>query len=351
MADAIPDLSEKVELAIAGTVYSGWTDVSVTRAIDHVTGSFRLTLSSKDNAAGSLLVIRPDDRCQLRIGGETVIDGWVDAVNPGIVPDDHSIQVEGRDKTADLADCSAIHKSGSWSNAKIEAIAADLVKPFGIKVTAKADTGAAIRKFVLQQGETVFAAIERLLRLRGLLAVASATGDLEIITVSSAAPVGTLALGVNIKSANGRHDHRERFSDYIVKGQAAGDDERHGKTVSQIRGEAKDSAVRRYRPLLLITEEQSDGASAATRAKYEAGVRAGRSRGADVEVAGWRVAAGGALWSVNSQVRLICAPAGFADDVLLIAGVTFSKNEGGTTTRLTLAPAGAFAQLPQKEAK
>lgn len=351
MADAVPDLSEKVELAIGGTVYGGWTDVSVTRAIDALTGSFSLSLSSKEDAAGALLAIRADDRCQLRIGGETVIDGWVDAVSPSIDPEQHGIRVEGRDKTADLADCSAIHKPGSWSNAKIEAIAAELTKPFGIKVTAKADTGAAIRKFALQQGETVFTALERLLRFRGLLMVTTAVGDLEIIAVSSGAPVGTLALGVNIKSASGRQDHRDRFSDYIVKGQAAGDDERHGKTVSQIKGEAKDNDVRRYRPLLLIAEEQSDGASAATRAKFEAGVRAGRSCGADVEVAGWRVAAGGALWSVNSQVRLICAPAGFADDVLLISGVTFSKNEGGTTTRLTLAPAGAFAQLPQKEAK
>lgn len=352
MADAaIPDLTERVELAIGGKLYAGWTSVSITVSLDDISGSFSLTLASKDDAAGEVLAIAPDDRCQLKIGGETVIDGWVDAVTPTI-GDGHSIVVEGRDRTADLADCSAIHKPGSWSNAKLEAIATDLAKPFGISVTAKVSTGAAIRKFAIQQGETVAAAIDRLLRFRGLIAIASATGDLEITTPDSGAPVATLALGINIKEATGRQDHRERYSDYVVKGQAAGDDDRHGKTVSQIKGEAKDADVRRYRPLLIMAEEQSDGASLKTRAAFEAGMRAGRSKGLDVTVAGWRIAAGGLLWRPNIQVRVQCAPARFADDVLLLATVQFTKDDkGGTAARLTLAPRGAFAQLAEKEGK
>ncbi len=347
----LPDLSERVELAIGGKLYAGWTDVRVTRAVDAMSGAFSLTLSCKDDPAGQLLEVAPDDRCQLRIGGEVVIDGWVDAVSPSIDAGSHGIQIEGRDKTGDLADCSAVHKPGSWSKAKVEQIAAELARPFDVTVTAKASTGAAIRSFALQQGETVAAALERLLRFRGLIAVPTASGDLEITTPEAGAPVATLELGVNIKSANGRHDHRERYSDYIVKGQARGDDERHGKTVSQIRGEARDVGVRRYRPLLVMAEEQSDGQSAQVRAKFEAGVRAGRSRGADIVVAGWRTAPGGALWRPNSRVRVKCPSVKIADEVMLIAAVTFSKNDGdGTTATITVAPPEAFAQLPEKEA-
>ena len=71
-ADAIPDLTETVELSIGGKRYGGWTQVSVTRAIDAMCGNFSLTLASKDDAAGATLTIAPDDRCELRIGGETV---------------------------------------------------------------------------------------------------------------------------------------------------------------------------------------------------------------------------------------------------------------------------------------
>lgn len=347
MADAI---SEKVELAIGGTLYSGWTEVSVARAIDAMCGAFRLTLSSKDDATGAPLAIAADDRCQLKIGGEIVIDGWVDAVSPAIDGESHQLSVEGRDKTADLVDCSAVHKPGSWRNVKLEVIAAELAKPFGVTVTAMVSTGAAISKFAVQQGETVAAALERLLRFRGLMAVPTASGDLQIMTPDAAAPVATLALGVNIKSAEGRTDHRERFSDYIVKGQAQGSDDKHGKTVSQIKGEAKDAAVRRYRPLLIMAEEQSDGASAIARAKFEAGVRAGRARGADISVLGWRATPGGALWRPNSRVKVQCAPIGMADEIMLIAAVTFTKSDGeGTIATLSVAPPEAFAQLAEKE--
>lgn len=348
MADG--GLSETVELAIGGRRFGGWTDITVQLALDAVSGAFSLTLASKEEAAGPLMSVEPDDRCKLMIGGETVIDGWVDAVLPGFDSTSHAIAVSGRDRTGDLADCSAIHKPGSWTNARLEEIAAALAAPFGVGVTAQASTGAAIRKFALQQGETVQSAIERLLRFRGLIAVAGASGDLVITTPSTAAPVATLATGVNIKSASGRKDHSERYSDYVVKAQAQGDDQRHGKASSQVRGEAKDSGVRRYRPLLIVAEEQGDGASAQTRARFEAGVRAGRARGVEIIVAGWRIAAGGALWRPNMRARVQCAQAGFADDVLLVTGVALTKDADGTTARLTLAPPEALAQLPPKEA-
>lgn len=344
---ATPDLTERVELAVGGKLYAGWTGVLVTRSLDAMSGSFTLTLSSKDDAAGAMLVVEADDRCQLKIGGEVVIDGWVDAVSPAIDATQHSIQIEGRDKTGDLADCSAIHKPGSWSNVKLEQIASDIAKPFGVTVTAQASTGAAIRKFAIQPGETVGAAIDRLLRFRGLIAIASATGDLVITTPDAGAPVATLEMGVNILSAQGRQDHRERFSDYIVKGQASGDDARNGKTVSQIKGEAKDGGVRRYRSLLLMAEDQSDGASAQVRAKFEAGVRAGRSRGADIDVLGWRVSPGGALWKPNSRVRVKCPQAKIADEVMLIAAVKFQKSDAGTIASLSVAPPEAWAQLAE----
>ena len=347
MADATPDLTETVELAVGGKLYAGWTGVRVTRAIDAITGDFSLSLAWKDDAAAPEFPVAPDDKCQLRLGGETVIDGAIDAVSITISENEHSLQVEGRDRTADLADCSAVNKPGSWTNVRLEAIAADLAKPFGVKVTAKASTGAPIAKFAIQPGETVQAAIERLLRFRGLLAVPTATGDLEIITPAEGAPAFALVLGVNIKSATGRRDHRERFSDYIVKGQASGNDQRHGKAASQIKGSARDSEVRRYRPLLIVAEDQADGASAATRAKFEAGVRKGRSIGAEIVTLGWRASPGGPLFAPAMAGRVQCAPLTI-DSVLLCASVTLTKDEGGTTATLSMAPAGAFAPLAEE---
>lgn len=340
-------VAEKVELAIAGLLYSGWTDVSVERSLDAMTGRFSVAVAWKDDASASALAIVPDDRCQLRIAGETVIDGWVDAVMPQASGEDHSITIIGRDRTGDLADCAAIAKPGSWRKVKLEAIAAELAKPFGIKVTAKVSTGAPIAKFALQQGETVHAAIERLARFRGLLLVVAPGGELEITEPTKDAPIATLEWGKNIKAVGGTYDHSQRFSDYIVKGQSSGDNDKNGKTVSQIRAEAKDGGVKRYRPTLIIAEDQSDRASAKKRAAWEAGVRAGRSQSIEIDVLGWRVPGGGPLWRPNVRVRVVCPPAMVADQVMLVAGVRLSKGEQGTIATLTCNPREAWQQLAE----
>lgn len=348
MVDAVTEtdkLAERVELSIAGKLYANWTSVSVTRSLDALSGQFALTLASRDTTAGPELAIEKTDACKLLIAGEPVIDGYVGIVRPSIEATDRGITVSGRDKTADLADCSAIHKPGSWRNVKLEAIASELAKPFGVSVTAKTSTGKPIPKFALQQGETVQAAIERLCRFRGLLMVASATGDLEIITPEKGAPVATLEIGVNILGASATHDASQQYSEYRIKGQAAGDDHKNGKTVSQIAASATDGEVKRYRPLLIVAEEQGDGASLKERAAWEAGVRRGKSLSVDIRVLGWRVTKGGALWRPNMRVRVKCPAVKVADAVMLVSAVTLEKGEGGTIATLTVMPPEAWAQL------
>ena len=351
-AQAVTDaLAERVELAIGGKLYAGWTDVTIERRLDAMSGQFTLTLASKEKSDAAEFPVHEGDRCEVRIAGEVVINGWVDAVSVSIDSNDHSVTVAGRDRSGDLADCSAMNKPGSWTNAMLEAIAADLASPFGISVTARVSTGAAIRKFALQQGESVQAAIDRLLRFRGLIAVPTATGDIEITTPQDSAPVAVLALGKNIVSIEVSHDSRERFSDYLIKGQAAGSDDASGKTVSAMSGDAQDKGVARYRPLLIVAEEQGTAQSLKTRAAFEAGVRAGRGVTAEVTLLGWRVVPKGALWRPNVQVRVQCGPAQLPDDIMLVSAITLKKGEDGTFAVLTANPPGAWAQLAEPEDK
>src|SRR3546814_9072431 len=75
--------------------------------------------------------IRAGEACRVLLGGEVVINGWIDSVAPSFSVDNHAIRVTGRDRAADLVDCAAVHKPGSWSGRKLEQIATELVKPFG----------------------------------------------------------------------------------------------------------------------------------------------------------------------------------------------------------------------------
>lgn len=333
----------RVDLVIDGIGYAGWTGVRITRALDTLCGEFELQLTDRERAGDVAFALKAGAACAVKVDDEVLISGWIDRLDGAIGASDHSITVSGRDRAGDLVDCSAIAKPGSWTNATMEAIAAELAKPFGIAVTAKASTGAHIRKFAIQQGESVQSAIERLARYRGLLAVSTSTGDIELITPAQGEPVAELVQGKNILQAGGGHDVSGRFSRYLLKGQASGDDEVHGRAASAPSAEAHDPAITRYRPLLIVGEEQSDIASLRKRALWEASTRAGRAQEARITVQGWR-RPDGKLWTPNTIVSLV-APALFMDGRMLVVSATLAKDERGTIADLVVSPPAAFSQL------
>jgi len=108
------------------------------------------------------LPINDGDACEVRMGDDVVLTGYVDEAVDTLDDESHELQVTGRDKTGDLVDCSAIHSPDQWSGLTLQAIAAILCKPFDIPVKAETDTGAPFPTVKLQPGETVFAVIERL---------------------------------------------------------------------------------------------------------------------------------------------------------------------------------------------
>jgi len=341
-------MADDIVLSIGGVDYGGWTDASVSTAIDTICGSFDFTLAEREPGKDRPFVFEASAACKVKVGGEPLIDGWIDAINPSVDPEAHGIVISGRDRAGDLVDCSAIHTPGSWINIALETIAGELCAPFGITVTARADTAPRIKRFALQQGETVFEAIERLCRYRGLLPISMPDGNVELIAIDPSLPaIARIAQGVNMKSGSAEHNVSERFSHYIVKGQASGDDDANGRAVSGVKAEARDPAVKRYRPLLFVGEEQSTIGGLETRAKWEASVRAGKSQSAPVTIPGWR-GPDGKLWTRGTMVDLV-SPWLLIDAKMLIVEVTLSISGESKSTELKLSPPAAYSQLPVSE--
>ncbi len=339
-----------VTLTIDGRTHAGWEDVRISRAIDALTGSFTLSLSRRERTADEPRTIAAGAACAVAIDGETVISGWIDRVSPQKNANDFRLSVSGRDRAADLVDCSAIAKPGSWRNTPMETIVRALVAPFGLTVHVIAPTGGPIRRFAIQQGETVQAAIERLCRFRALLVFSRADGSIEIGTPATGASVCTLTDGVNTLEVNADHDVSERYASYHVKGQSAGDDDANGRAVAQVKASATDSAVARYRPLLLVAEEQADKAGLEKRAKWEANVRAARGQTVYVTVQGWRDPKGG-IWAPNVRIDLSAPDVYVEATMLVIAAELRRSNDEGTVARLTLQRPEAWQQLAEPEGK
>lgn len=340
----------EVALEIDGLGYTGWTEISVERSIADMVGSFDLALSAKEKTGAEDWPIADGAACRVLLGGEVLITGYVDAVSRYLDAETRNLRVRGRDKALDMVDCSAIHKPGSWTGQSLGTIARALAAPFGVPVEIVGDAGAPFKKFALQQGETAFAAIDRMARYRGLVAWSAGDGTLRIGNPDTGARTGRIVEGINVKSAEATRDMSGRFSQYVAKGQASGDETRSGKAVAQIRGEATDSEIGRYRPLLIVGEEQSDAATLVRRAKWEASVRSGRGKPLSVTVPGW-LTDQGKVWAPGARSACKIPSCNVEGEFLVERVRTVRNNDEGTVSMLDLVPPEAWTQLAEQESE
>lgn len=334
-----PDL----RLTINGIAYGGWKSMRIHLGLEEISGSFDLEVSEIWPQQMTPREIATGDKAVVSVDGVVLVTGFVDAVNPSYDAHNHTFNVRGRDATGDLVDCAAIHKKGEWRNADLAQIARDLVGPFGIPVMVSGDIGKPFPTFAIEPGETVFACLERAARQRGARLLSDGQGGLQVGTVAPGHIGTALKEGENVLSASATNDASQRFSAYTVKGQQSGTDDVHGAAAASIKAVATDGAVKRYRPLLILDEDQGDIAGFERRAKWEASVRGARALTVNCTVQGWSHAGG--LWRPNNLVQ-VDTPRLRVQRELLVRDVDLVCDEGGTRTDLVLTPQEAFTLQP-----
>lgn len=338
-------MPEIVTLEVDGKAFEGWTSVQVAKGLQNPAGAFALTYAARSQDGAPPAGIRVGAPCRVLIGGEPVIDGHVDATDPGFDARDRRLSVSGRDKAADLVDCSALNSPGTWKDRTLPQIAGDLLAPFGLSAEVEGDPGPPFKAFALQQGESVWEALERLTRFRGLMLVSTGDGSVRLIRPGRRRADFVLRQGETLMAVSGGRNDVDRFARYVVKGQSAGDDEVNGPAAAGPSAEAADPGARPGRTLLIVAEEQATLASLKLRADWEANVRAARSQTWSITVQGWRDPAG-ALWAADLVVPIEAPWAELTGDQLIV-DVDFRLDaDGGSTTRLTCQPPDAWTPAP-----
>ncbi|MDH5753328.1 MAG: hypothetical protein OEZ59_13035, partial [Deltaproteobacteria bacterium] len=203
-----------------------------------------------------------------------------------------------------------------------------------------------IKSHQVEPGETAFECLERAARMRGALLISTGAGAVEITRAGTDSIDTVLERGVNILAARGQLSHRDRFSEYTVLGQAAGDDSGFGVVASEPKGTAQDAGVSRTRPLTVLSESPGGLADMKTRAEWERAVRLGRSSQVVITVQGWEHSGG--LWEPNTRVKVRDDWLGL-DEELLLAGVSLVLDDNGSRAELTLTRPEAFDLLPVPE--
>lgn len=357
----MPD--DKITLAVNGERFGGWLGSKVAAGVDRAARSFTIQATEYDIERGATLRIRPGAVCETYIGNDKVLTGYVDAVSIGYDAGSHTVTITGRSKTADVIDCAADISNGQRRNQKIEQIAADLCRPYGIEVVTKVGTGAAasvigstgtgdaIADLQVEQGETAFEVIDKLCRLRGCTAHDDALGRLVIDKVGYGRASGSLVYGENVLSGRAKFDSSKCFARYTCLGQSFGGyggivgNQASGEGVTQVKGEATDlRPTLRSRKLVIRAEGQASTQECQDRAAYEAAVRAGKSIEVEYTVQGFRQP-DGRLWLPNELVS-VRDPLVNIDQPLLIAEVEWSIDAQGSLTTLTLSPPEAFTPQP-----
>jgi prophage tail gpP-like protein len=337
-------------LRVRGKKLGGWTQAGVTLSLKQAAATFSATTSEKspDDPEGRD-IFRGDD-VEVEIQGEQVLAGYVDTVTPSYDSDQHRITFSGREKTGDLVDCS-VQTPREFSSVRVDTIARALAAPYGISigVGAGVDVGGVFTRFKVEPSDTVFAAIERAARHRGLLVTSDGLGTLVLTRGGIDTIGGVLGSGrFRILSAEAADSDKERFSDYkVISQQPAINPLIAGVTAAAPLGRAEDEGVSRYRLKTVVAGEPGSSGDLRERARWEASSRIGRGLAVKYTVRGWH-AAPGILWRPNRRIRVEDDWLG-VKTTLVIVTVGFVLDSTGRKTALELQPPEALDVQVLKE--
>ena len=332
-----------VRLEIGSERYGGWKRISIRRALGRVAGTFDLNVTERWPGQDVPRPIRPGAACRVLVDGEPVITGYVDDVRISCSASEHSVTVRGRDKTGDLVDCCA--PSMQLAGASLAVIARNLCAPFGIEVVDAAGAGSAgtgaVPGFKTNPGDTVFETLEQLARAQGVFLTTDGEGRLVLARAGREKAATVLEFGKNVLESRGSFSMADRYSEITVLGQTAASDTWDGAKASRQKTVVRDAGVPRYRPLILIAEQEWQGAN--NRAQWEINTRYGKGNVASYTVYGWKD--GERVWAPNVLADIRDSALGL-EVSWLVGDVNLTLDDQGYRAELTLSPAEAFEIAP-----
>ena len=348
-----------------GTEYKAFTAVSASKSLDTGSGTFSFTATVNENNAfpvanGDLIVVKAD--------GFPIITGYVDQLQSGYSVDEsgnaqHSVNIQGRDKIADIVDSSLPEAIEIEGNKTLKEIIEIVIKNVGADITvidlakpAAFGTGELISS---EPAENLWEFILKYSRKRSVILVSNGDGNI-VITQTPEEPIATVLLAEkgnpnnNIKSASVRYADQERFNRYVYISQGSGVSANFfGQTstedISDRNGEFKDSAIRASRVWCEEAETSMDKTQCIDRATWQANIRKAKAREYSCNVFGHSHLTG--AWTVGLQIIVSDDLLNISEkDRLLSKSVTWDYNEqSGSTSSITLTDKNAYSLEVEEE--
>ena len=355
----MPAPDSTLTLLVGGRRFGGWLDVSVQRGVKHAAASFDISCTQRWPGQDARFEIPEGVSCEIWIGRDKVITGYVDAISTDRDATNASCRIHGRSKTCDLIDCSPDFPVTQFNGQDVAQVARTLAEPFGVDVVAPEGIGKIVPVSAAHKGETVWKVVERLARQYELLVMDDEHGRLVLARLADEIADDSLVHPSDgLKKISTKRDSSKRFSVYRVKAQAGGagawsgagqeDAPATAVSIAHVTGEFRDEGVTRYRPKTILNEGAAKKTGAMARAEWECRHNIGQALKVDATRIGWRQSSG-RLWRSNMLVSVV-VPAANIDARLAIAKVHYKKSASeGEVCELELMPPDALTTEPPEQ--
>jgi|LakMenEpi03Aug12_release.lakeMendotaPanAssembly.Ray.scaffolds.fasta_scaffold26889_8 prophage tail gpP-like protein len=254
-----------------------------------------------------------------------------------IQADETQMQFQFRSKSFNLARCMHLGAK-TFNKSNLSVIVDALLKPFGVKVSSIV-RNPKVEKFAIDSTETVFDALDKLIKDNGLLMIDTPSGDIAIIDRNVTGSSFRLQLEKNIQSFEYGREMQEVFSEIHVISETE-------KTFQ--RAIAKDPNAIGYSPLVIKSAKKATLAELQAIANFEVAVRSARASSMKLAIPAASWVFDGQVVDINRQVNLNYPDRPDFNGIYMIKSVNlgFSENEGHTV-ELTLAEPNEFLAKPE----
>jgi prophage tail gpP-like protein len=340
---------------------AGWQTVEINRSVELIPNHFMLTMTEEFSNDPTRRIVNPGDHCQVFIGPDLVITGYIDRYEGAIGANRHDVRIIGRGLCEDIVDCSAdIIDTPMRGGAATATGAVDLAvqlcqnSKFAITVTCPfLDLAGPILTFQVQLGETPYEIIERVARYQGYLVFEDEKGQLVLDRVPPAtqAMASGFAQGVNVEQASLSSGYDERFSEITVLWSTTdglSEGAKVSPTIRRSHGVVDNGlqALGRFRPRLVPSTQSDNSPTFGQRmAEWEMTRRIGRSQAVHITCDSWRDQKG-KLWTPNWFAVVTLPALKLVNNNWVIVSVVFRKDQNGTHADLVLMPPGALSLEP-----
>lgn len=341
------------EIQINGQPFTLWKSATVQRSIDRNAGAFRFSNSS--TVPLSQYPIKTGDFVEIIINGVRKIAGFVDEITGSQDGNSHTIDVSGRDNTADVID-SSVPDSAKVTDGPVslKSLCEKVMEAIGAEIAVSTDIE--IDDFTSEDlqaagsGQQCMSYLVSFARKRQVYLVPDGAGGLTIFRPDPTNKVSTPLLHQqagtinNVVSYSFRQSQQNRFNNYLCRSQDNfGYDDASdyaGDGVDRF-GNVNDQQIRISRYLELQAEESMTETECTERASEESNLR--RAFGIEYTASVPGVAqSDGTLWDFGQFVDIIDDYAGISGN-FLIKSVEYAIDiGGGTRTQLTCVPPDAY---------